>query len=162
MWVKCNTPGITRLLIHCSLSVMLSSFSTTMRSLVNLAVWDTFFLLTWKEWSCGRYTDVTLSFKNTSLKQIALLRIHVFFCFEVKEADGVYSSSCSYHFPDRWRNTEGTEREESCFDWHLNRSSCTVLDPLLHHRITKSPLFLKHSTQLKKHLCLAWLLQLFL
>lgn len=141
--MKCNTPGITQLLIHCSLSVMLSSFSTTMRSLVNLAVWDAFFLLTWKEWSCGRYTDVTLSFKNTSLKQIALLRIHIFFCFEVKEADGVYSSSCSYHFPDRWRNTEGTEREESCFDgWHLNRSSCTVLDPLLRHRISKSPLFL--------------------
>ncbi|XP_064573720.1 5-hydroxytryptamine receptor 5B-like isoform X2 [Zonotrichia leucophrys gambelii] len=57
--------------------------------------------------------------------------------------DGVYSSSCSYHFPDRWRNMERTEREKSSSDgWHLNWSFCTVLDPFLHHRINKSPLFL--------------------
>lgn len=77
--------------------------------------------------------------------------------------DGVYSSSCSYHFPDRWRNMERTEREKGSSDgWHLNWSFCTVLDPFLHHRINKSPLFLQHPASLEKHLSLAWLLKFFL
>lgn len=77
--------------------------------------------------------------------------------------DGVYSSSCSYHFPDRWRNVERTEREKGSSDgWHLNWSFCTVLDPFLHHRINKSPLLLQHPARMEKHLSLAWLLKFFL
>lgn len=147
-----------------------SAFPNVIRSVVILARCDIFWPHTengvWAIWN--RHTDV-LSFKNnTLLKQIVLVRIHICFCFEVKEASQeAQMVFTARHAPITFQTDGETWREQkekkSGFDgWHLNWSFCTLLDTFLYHRMNKSPLFLQHPTHLEKHLSLARLLQRFL